>query len=190
MAEIKAVAVIGAGSLGRSIAYAAALAGYRTIVEDILPASLRRVESEFRGYLNRVIAQGRLTGPEADAALVRLQYAGSVEEAARHADLVIEAVPDEMESKLEIFTLLDKISKPHTILACTTAMFSVTEIASITYRAGKILGMRFSNPAYAMERLEIVRATETDDETIAACAEVGRRMSRNVVVTEEPKPSK
>lgn len=187
MAEIKAVAVIGAGSLGRSIAYAAALAGYQTIVEDILPASLRRVESEFRGHVDRMTAQGKLTGPEADAVLARLQYAGSVEQAARRADLVIEAVPDELESKLEIFTLLDKISKPHTILACTTATLSVTEIASITYRAGKILGMRFSNPVEAMEYLEIVRAVETDDETIAACAEVGRRMRKRVAVTAEVK---
>jgi 3-hydroxybutyryl-CoA dehydrogenase len=185
MAEIKAVAVVGAGDLGRSIAYAAALAGYRTIVEDILPASLRLVESEFRSHLDRLMAQGTLTGAEADAALARLQYADSVEEAARHADLVIEAVPDEMESKLEIFTLLDKISKPHTILACTSKTFSIAEIASITYRAGKILGMRFSNPVEEMEHLEIVRAAETDDETIAACSDVGRSMSKKVVVVEE-----
>jgi 3-hydroxybutyryl-CoA dehydrogenase len=185
MAEIKAVAVIGAGTLGRGIAYAAALAGYQTIVEDILPASLRRVESEFRGYLDRVMAQGKLTGPEADAALGRLQYAGTVEEAARRADLVIEAVPDELESKLEIFTLLDKISKPHTILACTTVTLSVTEIASITYRAGKIVGLRFSNIVEEMDHLEIVRAAATDDEAIAACAEVGRRMGKKVRLREE-----
>jgi len=185
MAEIKAVAVIGAGSLGRSIAYAAVLAGYETIVEDILPVSLRRAESEFRSHLDRVMAKGKLTAAESGAALQRLQYAGSVEEAARHADLVIEAVPDEMESKLEIFTLLDKISKPRTILACTTAILSVTEIASVTYRAQKILGMRFGNPVEAMEHLEIVRAAETDDETIAACAEAGRRMGKKVSVVEE-----
>jgi 3-hydroxybutyryl-CoA dehydrogenase len=187
MAEIKTLAVIGAGSLGRSIAYAAALAGYRTIVEDILPASLRRAENEVRDHLAQAIAQGRLTEAKAAAALACLQYAGSVEEAARQADLVIEAVPDEMESKLEIFTLLDKISKPHTILACTTATLNVTEIASITYRPGKILGLCFSNLADEMGHLEIVRAAETDDETIAACAEIGRRMSKEVVVREEDK---
>jgi 3-hydroxybutyryl-CoA dehydrogenase len=185
MAEIKTLAVIGAGSLGRSIVYAAALAGYRTIVEDILPSSLRHAESEVRGHLEQAIARERLTGPEADAALACLQYAGSVEEAARQADLIIEAVPDEMESKLEIFTLLDKIAKPHTILASTTTTLSVTEIASITYRAHRIVGLRFSNGTVELERLEIVRAAGTDDETIAACLEVGRRMSRKVVVSGE-----
>jgi 3-hydroxybutyryl-CoA dehydrogenase len=187
MAEIKTLAVIGAGSLGRSIAYAAALAGYQTIAEDILPSSLRQAESEVRRHLHQAIAEEKLTGPEADAALARLQYAASVEDAARQADLVIEAVPDEMESKLEIFTLLDKISKPHTILACTTTTLSVTEIASITYRAHKIVGLRFSNPLEEMEPLEIVRAADTDDETVAACVEVGRRMGRTVVVREDSK---
>lgn len=185
MEEIKTLAVIGAGSMGRGIAHVAALAGYRTILEDILPASLRNAEREIHSHLARSIELGKVSRPEADAALARLQYAGSVEEAARQADLVIEAVPDEMESKLEIFTLLDKICRPATILACTTAAFRVTEIASTTYRARQILGMRFSNPVEEMQLLEIVRAAETDDETITACAEVGRRMGMEIVVIEE-----
>jgi 3-hydroxybutyryl-CoA dehydrogenase len=185
MAEITTLAVIGAGRLGRGIACAAALAGYRTILEDILPASLRRAEGEIRGFLELSIDSGNVSRQEAEAALARLRYAGSVEEAARPADLVIEAVPDEMESKLEIFTLLDKIARPHTILACTTATLRVSEIASITYRAQKIVGLRFSDPAAEMRRFEIVRTAETDDESVAACAEVGRRMGKNVEVIKE-----
>src|SRR5262249_19596737 len=94
----------------------------------------------------------------------------------------IEALPDEMESKLEIFTLLDRICRPHTILASTTASLSVTEIASISYRPGKILGMRFVQPLPEMKVLELVRGSETDDATIAACTEVARRMGKEVVV--------
>ena len=94
-----------------------------------------------------------------------LEYAGSVEEAAREADLVIEAVPEEMESKIEIFTLLDKVCRPATILASNTSSLSVTEIASVTYRATKCVGMHFFNPVHKMKLLEIVRALETDDET-------------------------
>ncbi len=187
MAEIRTLAVIGAGRLGRGIAGATALAGYRTILEDILPASLRRAEGEIREFLDQSIRSGKASRQQADAALARLEYAGSVEEAARQADLVIEAVPDEMESKLEIFTLLDKIAKPHTILASTTATLRVGEIASVTYRAQKIVGLRFSNPVADMERLEIISGAATDDETLAACAEMGRRMGREVVVTEEDK---
>ena len=115
----------------------------------------------------------------------RLEYAGSVEEAAREADLVIEAVPEEMESKIEIFTLLDKICRPTTILASNTSSLSVTEIASVTYRAKKCVGMHFFNPVHKMKLLEVVRALETDDDTLATAVEVGKRMGKEVVVIKE-----
>jgi 3-hydroxybutyryl-CoA dehydrogenase len=182
MAEIKTLAIVGAGRLGRDIAYAAALAGYRTILEDILPAILRKAESEVRGHLDRAIFNGRISQVDAGSAFGRIEYAGDVEEAARQADLVIEAVPDELESKLEIFTLLDKVSKPPTILASTTATISISELASITYRADRILGIRFSYPIAEMESLEIVRTTETDDDTVAVCTAIGRRMGKKVLV--------
>ncbi|MGH9570760.1 MAG: 3-hydroxyacyl-CoA dehydrogenase NAD-binding domain-containing protein [Candidatus Angelobacter sp.] len=185
MAEIRTIAVIGAGIMGRGIAHVAALGGYRTILEDILPASLRRAENEIRGNLDKAIELGKVAKADADAAFHRLEYAGSVEGAAREADLVIEAVPEEMESKIEIFTLLDKICKPHTLLASNTSSLSVTEIASVTYRARKVLGMHFFNPVHKMKLLEVVRALETDDETVAACAEVGRHMGKEVVVVRE-----
>ncbi|HSM84938.1 MAG TPA: 3-hydroxyacyl-CoA dehydrogenase NAD-binding domain-containing protein [Candidatus Limnocylindrales bacterium] len=185
MAEIKTIAVIGAGIMGRGIAHVAALGGYRTILEDILPASLRKAESEIRANLDKAIELGKVAKADADAAFQRLEYASTVEEAARQADLVIEAVPEEMDSKIEIFTLLDKVCKPHTILASNTSSLSVTEIASVTYRARKILGMHFFNPVHKMKLLEVVRALETDDETINACAEVGRRMGKEVVVIRE-----
>jgi 3-hydroxybutyryl-CoA dehydrogenase len=185
MTEIRTVAVIGAGIMGRGIAHVAALGGYRTILEDILPASLRRAEDEIRGNLDKAVELGKVSQQDAAAAFRRLEYAGTVEDAARDADLVIEAVPEEMESKIEIFTLLDKICKPHTILASNTSSLSVTEIASVTYRARKILGMHFFNPVHKMKLLEIVRALETDDETLAACVEVGRRMGKEVVVVRE-----
>jgi 3-hydroxybutyryl-CoA dehydrogenase len=185
LVEVKTIAVIGAGIMGRGIAHVAALGGYRTILEDILPASLRRAEDEIRGNLDKAIELGKVSRADADAALARLEYASTVEDAAREADLVIEAVPEEMESKIEIFTLLDKICRPHTMLASNTSSLNVTEMASVTYRARKILGMHFFNPVHKMKLLEIVRALETDDETIAAGVEVGRRMGKEVVVIKE-----
>ncbi len=185
MAEVKTIAVIGAGIMGRGIAHAAALGGYRTILEDLLPNALRKAETEIRANLDKAVELGKVTAPDADAALRRLEYAGSVEAAAREADLVIEAVPEEMESKIEIFTLLDKISRPTTILASNTSSLSVTEIASVTYRAKKCLGMHFFNPVHKMKLLEIVRALETDDDTLATCVEVGKRMGKDVVVIKE-----
>jgi 3-hydroxybutyryl-CoA dehydrogenase len=185
VSQVKTIAVIGAGTMGRGIAHAAALGGYRTILEDILPNALRRAESEIRSHLDKAVEIGKVTADDADAAFARLEYAGSVDEAARQADLVIEAVPEELESKIEIFTLLDKICRPTTILASNTSSLSLTEIASVTYRAKKIVGMHFFNPVHKMKLLEIVRALETDDDTLATAMDVGRRMGKEVVVIRE-----
>jgi 3-hydroxybutyryl-CoA dehydrogenase len=185
MAEIRTIAVIGAGAVGRGIAFAAALGGYRTILEDILPSSLRSAAAELREHLARAADLGTVSKPEALAAFNRLEYAATVEHAAREADLVIEAVPDELESKIEIFTLLDKICRPQTILVSNTTALSVTEIASVTYRATRIAGMRFAEPVFTGKNLQIVRARLTEDETIAVCIEVGKRMGKQVnVITE------
>jgi 3-hydroxybutyryl-CoA dehydrogenase len=183
--EVRTVAVIGAGIMGRGIAHLAALGGYRTILEDLLPNALRKAETEIRANLDQAVELGAVDAADADAAFSRLEYAGSVDEAAREADLVIEAVPDEMESKLEIFIMLDKFCRPATILAANTSRLSVTEIASATYRARKCVGMRFLNPVPEMKLLEIVRALETDDDTLAAVVEVGKRMCKEVVVIKE-----
>jgi 3-hydroxybutyryl-CoA dehydrogenase len=182
---VKTIAVIGAGIMGRGIAQVAALGGYRTLLEDVLPAALRKAESELRANLDKAVELKKVSSQDAEAALGRVEYAGSVEEAAREADLVIEAVPEEMESKIEIFTLLDKICRPETILASNTSSLSITEIASVTYRAKKCVGMHFFNPVHKMKLLEVVRALETDDETIAAATEVGRRMQKEIVVIRE-----
>ena len=185
MPEIKTVAVIGAGTMGRGIAHAAALGGYRTILEDLLPNALRKAENEIRANLDQAVELGKVNAAAANAAFSRLEYAGSVDQAAREADVVIEAVPEEMESKIEIFTLLDKICRPATILASNTSSLSITEIASVTYRARKCVGMHFFNPVHKMKLLEVVRALETDADTLAAAVEVGERMGKEVVVIKE-----
>jgi 3-hydroxybutyryl-CoA dehydrogenase len=183
--EVTTVAVIGAGTMGRGIAHAAALGGYRTILEDLLPNALRRAQDEIRANLDKAIELGKVTASEAGSAFARLEYAGSIDEAAREADVVIEAVPEEMESKIEIFTLLDKVCRPNTILASNTSSLSITEISSVTYRAPKCVGMHFFNPVHKMKLLEIVRALDTDDETLTAAVEIGKRMGKEVVVVKE-----
>jgi 3-hydroxybutyryl-CoA dehydrogenase len=183
--QVNTVAVIGAGTMGRGIAHVSALGGYRTILEDLLPDALRKAESEIRANLGKAVDLGKVAASSADAAFSRLTYAGSVEEAVREADLVIEAVPEEMESKIEIFTLLDKICRPDTILASNTSSLSITEIASVTYRAKRCLGMHFFNPVHKMKLLEIVRALETEDETLSTAVDVGRGMGKDVIVIKE-----
>jgi 3-hydroxybutyryl-CoA dehydrogenase len=185
VSEVRTIAVIGAGIMGRGIAYAAALGGYRTILEDLLPNALRRAGDEIKANFDKGVELGKVSAADANAAIGRMEYASTPEEAAREAELVIEAVPEEMESKIEIFTLLDKACRPDTILASNTSSLSITEIASVTYRAKKCIGMHFFNPVPKMKLLEIVRALETDEDTVQKCVEVGRRMKKEVVVIKE-----
>jgi len=188
VAEVQTIAVIGAGRVGRGIAQVAARGGYSTILEDLLPNALRRAESEIRSQLDWAVESGGVSADAANAALSRLEFAGSVEDAARQADLVIEAVPEELESKIEIFTLLDKICRPGTILASHISTLSITEISRVTYRARNCVGMHFAEPVDSERRLEIIRGQQTDDNTVATAVEVGRRMGREVVVIDDERP--
>ena len=185
MPEIRTIAVIGAGIMGRGIAHVAALGGYRTILEDILPTALRRAENEIRGNLGKAVELGKVNKDDADAAIERLEFATSLEDAARQADMVIEAVPEEFDSKEEIFRLLDRICRPGTVLASNTSSLSVTEIAAVTERPQDVVGMHFFNPVHKMKLIEIIRAAKTSDSTLSAAVEVGRRMGKETVVINE-----
>jgi 3-hydroxybutyryl-CoA dehydrogenase len=126
-----------------------------------------------------------VTEEQRNIALANLTTSRSVEDLCREAELLIEAVPEEMEVKLEIFTLFDKFALPGAILASNTSSLSITELAAITFRAENCFGMHFFNPVPKMKLLEIVRALETSEATVQACAEVGRRMRKEVVVIRE-----
>ena len=183
--EVKTIGVIGAGTMGRGIAYAAAYGGYRTILEDVSPEMLEQGIAYIRQNLEEGVARGKVTEAQRKIALANLTTSRSVEDLCREADLLIEAVPEEMEVKLEIFTIFDKFALPGAILASNTSSLSITELAAITFRAGNCVGMHFFNPVPKMKLLEIVHALETSEATLQACAEVGRRMGKEVVVIRE-----
>jgi 3-hydroxybutyryl-CoA dehydrogenase len=183
--EVKTIGVIGAGAMGRGIAYAAAYGGYRTILEDVSPEMLEQGIAYIRQNLEEGVARGKVTEKQRNIALANLTTSRSVEDLCREADLLIEAVPEEMEVKLEIFTIFDKFALPAAILASNTSSLSITELAAITFRAENCIGMHFFNPVPKMKLLEIVRALETSEATVQACAEVGRRMRKEVVVIRE-----
>jgi 3-hydroxybutyryl-CoA dehydrogenase len=183
--EIRTIGVVGAGTMGRGIAYAALLGGYRTVLEDVSPEMLEQGTAYIRQALEDGVARGKLTAEQRDKAIANLSTARSAEAVCREADLLIEAVPEEMELKLEIFTIFDKFAKPNAILASNTSSLSVTEMAAITFRAENCIGMHFFNPVPKMKLLEIVRALETSEEIVEACVEVGRRMGKEVVVVRE-----
>jgi 3-hydroxybutyryl-CoA dehydrogenase len=183
--EVKTIGVIGAGTMGRGIAYAAACGGYRTILEDVSPEMLEQGIAYIRQNLEEGVARGKVTEEQRNIALANLTTSRSVEDLCREADLLIEAVPEEMEVKAEIFTIFDKFALPAAILASHTSSLSITELAAITFRAENCIGMHFFNPVPKMKLLEIVRALETSEATVEACAEVGRRMGKEVVVIRE-----
>jgi 3-hydroxybutyryl-CoA dehydrogenase len=171
--EVNTIAVIGAGTMGRGIAYAGAVGGYGTILEDISPAVLEQGLAYIGEALEEGVARGKITPQQKQQALAHLSTASSVEGACREADLVIEAMPEEMELKLEIFTLLDKFAKPGSIFAINTSSLSITEMATITCRPEKCVGMHFFNPVPKMKLLEIVHAIETSDDTISTLSRSG-----------------
>ena len=183
--EVKTIGVIGAGTMGRGIAYASALGGYRTILEDVMPEMLTKACAWIAQAFDEGAKRGKLAAEEAAAALKRISTASSVEDACRESDFLIEAVPEEMELKLELYTLFDKFAKPNAVLASNTSSLSIAEMAEMTFRPELCVGMHFFNPVPKMRLIEIVRAPKTSDETIATCREVGVRMGKEVVVVKE-----
>ena len=187
--RIEIIGVIGANPIGREIALAALLGGYRVVLEDVSREMLEKGIAHIEQSLDGHVARRELSSKERDSVFARFSSASRVDEVCRVADMLIETVPDEMEVKLEIFTIFDKFAKPGAILASNTSL-SITEIASITFRTEDCVGMRFANPMPTITRVELVRGADTSDATIAACAEAARRMGMEVaIICESPQPS-
>jgi 3-hydroxybutyryl-CoA dehydrogenase len=179
---IQTVAVLGGGIMGRGIAYASALAGYDTLLQDVSRPALDQAQAEITGLLDKGVAASKVDAAAASAAKARLRTVGTLEEAVPKADLVIEAVPEDMRLKLELFATLDRLTPPTTLLASNTSSLSITEMAGATKRAPQVLGMHFFNPVH---RMKLVRGLETSETAIAAAIEVGERMGKECVVVRE-----
>ncbi len=183
--EVKTIAVIGAGTMGRGIAYAAAFGGFNTVLEDVSRHVLEQGLAWIRQSFEEGVARGKVEASARDKALSLITTASTVEEAIRDADLIIEAVPEELEMKLELFTIFDRFGKAGAIFASNTSSLSITDFTDITVSRDRCIGMRFFNPVPTMKVIELVRTPHTSDETIAACREVARRMGKEVVVFNE-----
>jgi len=175
--EVGTIALIGAGTMGRRIALAALAAGYRTILEDVLPDRLAAAEAEILGWL--------AAGSKAQA-MSQFSTAASVALACREADLVLDTLPEDAEMKIDVFCILEKFARPRAVLATNSTSLSITEIAAVTTRGEHCVGLRFFTGTPKEQLLEIVRGRETSDETVAACIEVAARMGKEAVVLDEP----
>jgi 3-hydroxybutyryl-CoA dehydrogenase len=185
LVALQTVAVIGSGLMGRGIAYCAAAGGFTTALHDVSAEARERALARIRQDLDEGVARGKLSASEAGAALERISLEPELEKAARGADFVIEAVPEDIGLKLATFARLDAVCGGEVVLASNTSALSVTEIAAATKRPQRVLGMHFFNPVPKMKLVEIVRALDTGDDAVAATTEVARRMSKETVVVKE-----
>ena len=183
--SVKTIAVIGAGTMGRGIAYAAAYGGYVTVLEDISRSMLDKGVAWIASALDEGVARGKVNAAVRDKAVALISTSSKVEDAIRDADLIIEAVPEEMEMKLELFTIFEKFAKPGAIFASNTSSLSITEMSDVTVHRERCVGLHFFNPVPKMKLIELVRTPFTSDETVAACREVGQRMGKEIVVIKE-----
>ena len=183
--EVERVAVVGAGTMGRGIAHAASLGGFRVTLQDVGSGMLESALEEIQKEMQKAVERDRLDEGEMHEGLERIAITESLEEAVEEADLVIEAVPEEMELKLEIFGRLDKLCPERAVLATNTSTMSPTEIAAATSRPERCIAMHFFNPAHKMKLVELVRGLETTDETVETARDAAERMGKETVEVEE-----
>ena len=183
---MKKIFVLGAGTMGAGIVQAFAQKGYEVIVRDIKQEFVDRGIAGIEKSLTRLVSKEKITEEAKNDILSRIS--GTVDmEMAKDCDLVIEAAVENMEIKKSIFSELDKICKPETILASNTSSLSITEVASATNRPDKVIGMHFFNPAPVMKLVEIINGMATSKETFDAVKEVSENIGKSPVeVAEAP----
>jgi len=183
--DVQRVLVVGAGTMGTGIAQVAARAGYRTELFDIAPGAAQKALERISESLSRAVEKGRCTAQERSDALGRLAAAKDLEVAAGAADLVIEAAPEDLRLKQELFARLSRAARADAILASNTSSLPVTAIAASARHPGRVIGLHFFNPVPAMKLLEIVQGERTDGMVVTACRAVGARLGKEVVVVRD-----
>ena len=163
--DIKNIAVVGAGNMGHQIATLCAIHGYTVKVTDVVDEVLKKAEAFVDSYLPGRVAKGKLTEEEAKQARANISFTSSLEEAAKDADYVIEAVIEVVDLKRKIFADLDKFAPKHAILATNSSAIVSSRIADATSRPDKVCNLHFFNPALVMKLVEVVQGDHCSDET-------------------------
>jgi 3-hydroxybutyryl-CoA dehydrogenase len=184
---IHRVAVLGAGTMGRGIAQVSAGAGLETRLFDAMPGQVEIGLAKVRANLDGGVERGKVTEEARRATLAALRPAATLDEAVAEADLVVEAVPERMALKREVFAALESASPAAAILATNTSSLSVSEIAAATRSPERVIGLHFFNPVHVMKLLEIVRGRETSDATVRRALEFAAVVRKEpIVVTDTP----
>jgi 3-hydroxybutyryl-CoA dehydrogenase len=183
MSEIKNVTVVGAGTMGSQIALQTALAGrYRVTLVDAVPGQLDRARAQNRKLVDRSVEKGRLTKEQAGEALGRITDSDDLEAASKGADLVIEAVIEEFDTKKSVFTALGKAARKDAILASNSSTIAISRLADLTGNAARCCNMHFFHPVTVMQLCEVVKGPKTSDATVEAATEFVRSIDRTPVV--------
>jgi 3-hydroxybutyryl-CoA dehydrogenase len=178
---IRQIAILGSGTMGRGIAYLAAVAGYDTVIYDADPAALDAAKTSVASTLRKGVEKQKISDTDATLAIARLQLAPELEAATRGAELIIEAVPEDLDLKRNVFAQADLVCGEDTILASNTSSMSITKLAGSVERRDRFVGMHFFNPPHVMKLVEIVRGERTSDETVAQVREVAERMGKQPI---------
>ena len=177
--EIKKIAVVGAGNMGHGIARTSAVHGFEVLITDenreALEKCFKAIEEEIQKYF---VSKGKMTPEEGSAVMSRLKAKEKLEDAIVEADLVIEAIFEDLDIKKELFARMDGVCPPHTILASNTSFLSITSMAGATKRPDKVIGMHFFNPPDANPLLEIAPGLQTSEETVAIATELAKKIGK------------
>lgn len=178
------VAIIGGGTMGAGIAQTSALAGYEVILYDLSAELLAQSLDGIWASLDKGVARGKTAAADATAAKAALQTTTSLETAAQ-ADLIIEAAPEKLALKRDIFATLDAAAPEHTIFGSNTSSLSINALAGATQRADRFLGIHFFNPAQIMQLVELIRGDFTSDETVTAVRTYVERLGKTAVLCQD-----
>ncbi len=184
--EVKKVAVVGGGQIGNQIAQQFAWCGYDVNLREVDDNFLQKALNEIKTRIQRFfVEKGKMTQEEADRIMARLKGTTDLKEAVTGVDMVVEAVPEIMDLKKQIFKELESLTPPETILASNTSSLSITAIGSLTKRQDKIIGMHFFNPIAVMKLIEIVKGEGTSEDTLETLKEVSKKLGKETVVVKD-----
>lgn len=182
--EIKTIGVVGAGTMGNGIAQVAAEAGFDVIMRDIEEQFVERGLGTIKKNLDRAVEKGKISREEADGVLARIRGTVVLDDF-KDADIVIEAIVENMAVKKELYPLLDSICRPETVFASNTSGLSITEMAAVTKRPDRVVGMHFFNPVPVMKLVEVIRGNDTSNQTFELVMDLSRRLAKEPIAVNE-----
>ena len=182
--DIKTIDIIGAGQMGRGIAQVCATAGYHVQLVDVAETPLTEALARIRGGLERAVERGSLTDHQAGEVLALIHPMAQLDRL-QDAQLVIEAIPEDLELKQQLFAELSRICQPHTVLASNTSSISITKLGAASGRPDRVVGMHFMNPAPVMRLVEVVRGLETSERTLNLALDLAKRLGKIPVVAKD-----